>query len=153
VQAPIAPSGETRVFKDKWGDQRVLVKRRGPATQWQLQRERVTPVLALNRVIGRLIGLKIREVRQAKGLSLSQLCIRAGLSSANPKNRMREIEMGERQEGVRLGTLYAIASALGCSPGSLLPDVKTVMEEAGVTLETQTIAALSVPGEEQLRGF
>lgn len=140
----MAPSGKTAVFVDAAGDERVLVKRKGPRTHWQVQNKRTTPALALNRAVAKLIGLRIRQLRLDQGLTLASLCERAGLVSANPKARMREIEVGERREGMRLGTLYALAAALGVSPGSLLPKTEAVLAEAGVTMETQTTTALRV---------
>lgn len=105
-------------FTDRFGDERV-VRRNG--TGYHLKRDRITPVQAISQNISLMIGARIREVREAKGMTLAELCIAAGLSSATPKNRMWEIENSPRREGVTLGTVYAIAIALGVEVAELIP--------------------------------
>lgn len=117
-------------FVDRYGERRSIRRRKGKGLS--VERVRVTPVHALNRAAGVLMGARIRAARERAGLTLEQLCVRAGLIAANPKQRMYEIERGHRQEGVRLGTLYALALALDAPVGDLLPTPEEVQREAGV---------------------
>lgn len=52
----------------------------------------------------------IRAIRDALGMSTSELGRRAGLS----KGRISQIEQGERERSLTLGTLERIADALDC---------------------------------------
>jgi DNA-binding Xre family transcriptional regulator len=123
-------------FEDQYGDVRVIHRKKG--SRLSVKRLGDTPVHALNRAAAVLIGYKIREVRTRKSMSLADLCIKAGLASATPKQRMHEIEVGKRQEGMRLGTLFAIALALEVDVSSLLPRSAEVAEKAGVVPDTTT---------------
>lgn len=131
---------EARVV-DQFGDERVVHRTKG--NRLSVKREGNTPAHALNRAVAVALGQRIRQAREAAGMSLSDLCIRAGLASATPKQRMYEIERGHRREGMRLGTLYAIAIALGLSPADLLPSPGEVSVAAGVRLTAapQTLKA------------
>lgn len=130
------PSGEVRRghvlvdFVDQYGERRTIHRLKGRALA--VKRAGNTPALAINRIVGAMIGKKIREHRLAAGYSMADLCVRAGLVAARPKHRMYEIEKGHRQEGIRLGTLYAIAAALGVEPGELLPDMGEVLAAAKI---------------------
>jgi len=53
-----------------------------------------------------------------------------------PKEYMWSIENAVRDNGVRIGTLFAIARALGCEVGDLLPNVSDVSQSAAVFDET-----------------
>src|SRR3990167_9862240 len=101
----------------------------------QLQRIRSTVPIALNRVVGPLIGKRIQQARRAKRMSLADLCERAGIVAAEPKARMWEIENSIRKEGLRLGTLYAIALALAVDVATLLRSAQEIADAAGVTFE------------------
>lgn len=116
-------------YVDKYGDTRVIHKGRHGLRK---KRTRSTPAMALNNVIGELIGEKIRDARIARGMSMEELCVRSGLSTATPKSRMWEIEKGVRPGSIKLGTLYAIALALDMDPAELLPSMDEVSECAGV---------------------
>ena len=117
-------------FVDKRGEQREIHRPQGQGLK--VKRLESTPALVLNQHIAGFIGAKIREHREAKGWTLAHLCLAAGLSSGNPKVRMWEIENAQRRKGVRLGTLYAISSALGIEARELLPTVQEVFELADV---------------------
>jgi DNA-binding XRE family transcriptional regulator len=127
-------------FTDKYGRERTIHKKADGGLA--VKRLRQTPALALNQVAGRLVGNRIREARCAAGLTMEELCVKAGLSSATPKQRMWEIEKGTRKEGVRLGTLYAIAAALGIEAQTLLPTTEELLQAAGVS--SVTVTTLSV---------
>ena len=133
-------NGEVRAqFVDRYGEEREIHATRQGLT---VKRRRSTVVLTLNPVVSVLVGRLITAERQRQGLTLAQLSIRAGIVSPTPKSRMWEIEKGVRREGVRFGTLYAVAAALGVEPTTLLPTTKEVFEEAGI--EVTTIDALKV---------
>ena len=118
-------------FEDKYGDKRTIHRVSGSVLR--VANTRKTPALALNRAVAPLIGEKIRRLREERGMTLEELCVKAGLASVYPKMRMWEIEKGTRKgHGIRFGTLYAIAHALDVSPNCLLPSAKTVFEQAGV---------------------
>jgi lambda repressor-like predicted transcriptional regulator len=116
-------------YIDRYGETREIHHTRHGL---KVKRNSVTPVLNLNAHVGRLTGEKIRAEREAQGMTLAQLCVAAGLSSATPKARMWEIEQGVRKEGLRFGTLFAIAFALGVEPCQLLPSVAEAAAAAGV---------------------
>jgi transcriptional regulator with XRE-family HTH domain len=61
------------------------------------------------------IGEKVRELRQARGLSQEQLAVKAGLYSRT----IRRIEQGE---DFTFGSLTAIATALDTTTGELLAE-------------------------------
>ena len=87
-------------FTDQYGDKRIVHKTKG--SRLSLKRMGSTVPHVLNRLVAERIGLRIRSVREARGLSMAQLCIRAGLASATPKQRMYEIEKGVRREAARM---------------------------------------------------
>ena len=114
-------------FVDDYGRERVI---HAGKNGLKLQRLRVTPVLALNQAIGQMVGQRVKAWRQKRQMSQTELCFRAGIVSATPKQRMYEIESGSRKEGIRLGTLYALANALDLKVEALLPTVQEALEGA-----------------------
>ncbi len=112
------------IFTDKYGEQRVIHK---APNGWQAKREKLTPALLLNRSIAGLIGRRVRALRRSRSMTLAELCLAAGLVSATPKSRMWEIENAVRPDGIRLGTLYALAIALGVEATELLAPVADVL--------------------------
>lgn len=119
-------------YIDQYGDQRTIHRHKAARTI-HVKHQRVTPVMAMNKVIGPEIGNRIREARIAAGMTLEELCLRAGLiANAAPKARMWEIENCIRQQSMKFGTLYAIARALGKPVESFLPTVEEVVELADV---------------------
>ena len=123
-------------FVDKFGTTRQL--RRIGQRRIALAKNTDTVSHKLNRVAAKMIGAKIRDKRLAAGLTLEELCTRAGLVAAIPKSRMWEIENSIRREGVRTGTLFALAKALNCEVVDFIPTVAEVCELAGVAI-TQTV--------------
>lgn len=118
-------------FEDKYGDKRTIHRANGGVLR--VANKRQTPVLALNRAAAPLIGENIRRLREQRGMTLEELCIKAGLASVYPKARMWEIEKGTRKgHGIRMGTLFALAYALEVSPCALLPSSEKVFSQAGV---------------------
>ena len=128
-------------FQDHFGEERRIY-RESARSALKVAKNTDTVSHKMNRVAAVLIGARIKERRVAAGLTLEALCERAGLKAANPKQLMWEIENAIRQEGMRMGTLYAIAHVLECEPGELLPPVQEVASHAGITVRVQP--ALSV---------
>lgn len=126
-------------FENSFGEEKTLRKteRRG----WQVQQD-IGPIGAMGRSTGRLIGEKIRKIRTEKGMTMRELGIQVlpGYSDYAIKVRIQEIETASKYRkdgqtyGIRIGTLYAIAFALGVTPSSLLPSMEEVMKESGVKL-------------------
>ena len=131
---PLEPEEIAR-FIDRYGDERVVRRSKNGLA---LKRKQTTPVHALNRAAAILIAERIKEARLHAGFTLEELCLRAGLATVGPKHRMCEIEQGVRAgkasttNGIRLGTLYALAIALEIEPNDLLPTKEEVMAKAGI---------------------
>jgi transcriptional regulator with XRE-family HTH domain len=62
------------------------------------------------------LGMRLRRLRGERGCSLSELARRSGIG----KGTISELENDRR--GARLGTLFALTTALGAPLGALLPD-------------------------------
>lgn len=135
------PKQIVTTFEDRFGDVRRIY-RESPRSALKLAKLSDTVSHKMNRVCAVLIGQRIKEKRVAAFMTLEALCLRAGLKAANPKTRMWEIENSIREEGLRMGTLFALAHALGCEAIDLLPTVAEVAEMAGV--EVKATPALSV---------
>lgn len=74
--------------------------------------------------LARATGARLRELRQARGLSVAQLALLSGLG----KGTLSELETGRRNP--TLETLYAVTTALGVSLSAALPPGET--EQPGV---------------------
>lgn len=111
---------KTAVFQNQYGENEELRRTRWG---WRMKRQTTTPAIEMNRVIAKLMGQKIREMREDRGLTMKQLGISAGMTG-NPKQRVWAIENATRGEGIRLGTLFAIAMVLDCEVSDLLPSVE-----------------------------
>lgn len=131
-------------IKDKFGEDRRVVQR---GSRIRIALNDLTPVLKMNRGVSKLLGDRIKNARKAAGLNLEQCAIRAGMTSGWPKNRMYEIETAARGQGMRLGTLYAIAAALSVEVTDLMPSVAEVLELSGVEVGTPRVIALSSAGQ------
>jgi transcriptional regulator with XRE-family HTH domain len=130
-------------FEDRYGDTRVIHRDQRGALK--LANNSSTVALTLNRAAAKLVGQRIRNARIAAGLTLEQLCTRAGLVSGTPKSRMWEIENAIRESGLRIGTLYALAEALNLPAYALLPSNEDVLTLAGVS-EIKPEPRLAVAG-------
>jgi len=132
--------GIVATYTDRYGDERKI--HRSKNGRLAVKNESSTVALTLNRTVGKLIGGRIRDRRIAAGLTLEELCVRSGLVSVSPKSRMWEIENSIRSEGVRLGTLYAIATALECEVAELMPPLEEVLCAAKVVNVNETRLAV-----------
>lgn len=126
----MAKVDEVARFEDKYGDERIIHKTRHGL---QVKREVLTPALRMNQSVSAMIGARIRKVRLERGWKLEELALRAGMGSGNPKDRIWAIENATRQQGMRMGTVYAIAYALGVEATALMPSVREVAEAAEVS--------------------
>lgn len=109
-------------FADRYGEERKI--RRTQGRKLHVMNEANTPSRQMSKVASKLIGIRIRELRQAAGLTLLALIDRAGLTGG--RQRMWEIENALRGQGAKLGTIYALAWALGCEVAEILPSVSDV---------------------------
>ena len=134
------PKNPVASYTDEYGEERVIHAPKGKALRRYKNSD--TPVQRMNRAVAILLGKRVRERRLALGLTMQQVCERAGFASKSPKQFMHHIEVAMRAEGVRLGTLYALTAALECEAGDLLPSRAEAMALAGVHAEAvSTIVA------------
>lgn len=116
-------------FENKYGEQKKIhITRSG----LRVKRDSSTIPLLLNKKIGNLVGAKIRTKRLALGWTLEEVGKRAGISGSPIKNRMWMIENDQAKQGLRFGTLYAIAMAFECPITDLLPTLEEATEAAGI---------------------
>lgn len=116
-------------FVNQYGEEKKI--RKDGRGRWAIARERSTPIIVLTNLLGPLVGARIRAARNKRKLTQTELGERAGLVAFPVKHRIHDIEAGTRG-GVRLGTLYALAMAMGVKPQDLLPSVEEVVNAAGV---------------------
>lgn len=136
------PKNVVATFLDQYGETRVIHRSQGSGNKGlRVMKNGSTPVELLNRAAARLLGRAIKARRQSLGLSLEDLGVKAGLKSGNHKQYVWSIENAMRDKGVRLGTLYAIAAALDCEPGDLMPSGEEVRRVARVASKTITALA------------
>lgn len=95
----------------------------------RIRRNQEVVALRMSKEISKIVGARIRAERKQQGMQLAVLARRAGLTPT--KQRMREIEQGSRS-GMRIGTIYALAWALGVNPLDLLPNMEEVMKQSAV---------------------
>lgn len=89
-----------------------------------------------------VIGDRLREVRNARGLSLRALAARLGVSAS----LISQVETGRARPSVR--TLYAIAAELGMSLDELLfRDARSADEEASAPAEPDAIPEMRLPAD------
>ncbi len=119
-------------FIDQYGEKRIIHKQRN--SRLSVARDGETVVHALNRSAAVLTAQNIRCARLAAGLTLRGLCVKAGMTVALTKQRMSEIENAGRGRytSIRMGTLHALAAALGMDAKDLLPSTDEVMRHAHV---------------------
>lgn len=127
---PVNPVAE---FVDNYGETRVIHRKRG--RRLSVFNGGDTPVLRMNRAAAILSGGLIKQKRIERGLTARELCLRAGFVDVNPKQRIYALENATREQGVRLGTLYALAHALECDVSDLLPSLPDVLKLAGVRVQ------------------
>lgn len=148
----IVSRGFTQIaFEDQYGEKRTIYRQKGNALRIKKKSDTVSHIL--NRAAAELTGDRIKARRIASGLTLDGLLQKAGLAAGPGQGKMRmwEIENaarnhsnpGRQSQGVRIGTLYALAIALECEPSALLPSAKEVAERAGVALIVPNSVRLS----------
>lgn len=127
-------------YMDKYGEQREIHKNRG--NRLSVKRQSSTVPAMLGPPAGKLLGERINAARLKAGLSLERLAFLAGL--AGGKSAMWQIESkAAAQEGVRFGTLYALAWALKIEATELLPRNGEVLGLSG--LVTRRVERLEGP--------
>lgn len=129
-------------YVDKYGDTRTIHK---TPNGLRVKNKRKTPVLAMNPVVSEMVGERVRELRLERGLSLEQLATLAGMGTGHPKERMWQIENATRGAGVRMGTLYALAMALGVEATDLLPSTERVRKMADLCEVEMPVVKLRQP--------
>jgi lambda repressor-like predicted transcriptional regulator len=112
---------------DQYGDERIIYRQKGQR-DLRIKKTSQTRTLVYNRIASTITASKIKAARILSGMTLAELCEKAGLVSSTPKSRMWEIENNMRREGLRIGTVICLAEALGMQPSDLLPTVEEVRE-------------------------
>lgn len=120
---PINPIAQ---FVDTYGETQIIHRPR--RNRIRVFKGGDTPALRMNRACSILIGNRIRTKRTEMGLSMAQLCVRAGLSNVSPKQYIWSLENATRLNSCKHGTLYALAHALKCEICDLMPTVAEVIE-------------------------
>mgnify|MGYP002799392730 CR=1 FL=1 len=82
------------------------------------------------------VGGRIREKREAAGLTQEQLAERAGISG----NAISRCETAENE--MRISTLFKIADGLGISPDELMPERFAENDETAEDFETDEITEI-----------
>jgi transcriptional regulator with XRE-family HTH domain len=88
-----------------------------------------------------VIGDRLREVRNARGLSLRGLAARLGVSAS----LISQVETGRAQPSVR--TLYAIAAELGISLDELLFTDAASIDDPGEPTEPGAVPEIRLPAD------
>lgn len=134
------PKNVVATFVDQYGDTQIIHRPKG--RRLSVFKGGDTPALRMNRAAAILIGQRIKAARLEAGLSQKQLCLRAGLANVNPKQYIHGIEAATRTAGCRMGTIYALAHAMGVEATDLLPTMNEVMMLAKVrATNIKTLAA------------
>lgn len=144
--------GKEITFVNEFGEKQALHWSRNNNKFVVKQEPRTIPRL-ITMAINQLIGQKIRAARQAAGMTGKQVAEKAGIASGRTaKCRMYEIEKGrtyKRTYGIKMGTLYAIAYAIGITPDQLLPDIKDVLKLANIKeVETSHLSINNDPNND-----
>ncbi|MER6142498.1 XRE family transcriptional regulator [Streptomyces sparsogenes] len=85
------------------------------------------------------VGLRLRELREARGLSLSELARRSKIG----KGTLSELESGRRNP--TLETLYALTTALGVPLSTALRDLAIPPEISGHAVDAVLIERFTAP--------
>jgi len=133
---------EIATFENRFGETKVI---RLTRSGLRVQNNQSTAVLELNRRIAGLLAANIKARRVELGMTLEQVCVASGLVSPTPKSRMWEIENNLAGNGLRLGTVYALAIALQTTPDALLPTLDEVMAGGSVQQVSETRLAVVAP--------
>lgn len=123
-------------FEDKYGETRLIHANRHGLC---VKRRTDTPCQILSKAISGYVGERVRELRNARGMTAEELCLRAGLcTGGTAKHRIYEIEKNKRAIGVRFGTVYQLAIALEVEISALLPSVAHIQTITGAKLRVTT---------------
>lgn len=132
ADARFSPRNPVAAFTDEYGDEQIIHRPKG--RRLSVYKGGNTPALLMNRAVAVLLGQNIRRERERCGMTMKELGEKCGLCTGSPKQYIYHIETGFRKEGVRLGTLFVIAEALGVAPQALLPSFAEAADLAGVSL-------------------
>lgn len=124
------PRNVIATYTDDFGEERTVHRPKGGGLR--VAKNSDTPVARMNRAAAILIGQRIRARRLGLQMTMQELGERAGLKNANQKSYVNALEKATRQEGMRLGTLFALASALRCEVADLMPSTAEVLSAGGV---------------------
>lgn len=124
-EAFIRRGATVAIVKDQYGDERTIYRQKG-MKDLRIKNTRSTKGLELNRIASQLMAERVRELRLERKMTMAELGEKAGLVGT-PKNRIYEIEKNTRKDGIRFGTLYALAHALGADVDDIMPSVQTVL--------------------------
>lgn len=120
-------------FIDKVGEQREIIVGHNRRLRVKNHQDSLTNLLAT--ATARLIGQRIRLARQAVSMSASGLAQRIGVEGGNPKNQICNLEKQFRNHGIKTGTIYAVALAVGIEPHELLPSLREVLQNVEDALD------------------
>jgi DNA-binding Xre family transcriptional regulator len=124
------PKNVVATYVDEYGEERAIHAPKGRRLSRATNSD--TVVARMNRAAAILIGQRIRARRLEMGLTMKELGDRAGLKNANQKAYVNALEKSSRKEGMRFGTIFALATALHCEVADLLPTTAEVLAGAGV---------------------
>lgn len=136
----VGPQNPVADFVDEYGENQTIHRKKG--RRLSVYRKNETPVHLMNRAAAVLFGQNVRAQRTKLGMTMKDVALKAGLCTSSPKQYIHKLESGFRAEGVRMGSLFALAYALECEPSDLLPSHAAVVALAGV--KPSDISPLSV---------
>jgi hypothetical protein len=127
-------------YEDKYGERKIIWLTRGGL---RVKRNSSTLILELNPVVGKILSENLKKRRLQLGLTLKEAALRCGIVAGDPKSRMWEIENNLAKQGIRFGTLYALALGFETEVSKLLPTVNQVLRASNISRTEQTILKIS----------
>jgi hypothetical protein len=120
-------------FIDPVGEERQIVIGHNRRLRVKNEQDSLTAIMATS--ASRLIGQKIRWVRQSVPMTAEELGEGIGMNGGTPKNQICNIEKQFRRHGMKTGTIYAIVCALNLrlplshqiQPSNLIPTTREVL--------------------------
>lgn len=112
---------------DQYGDERIIYRQRG-MRDLRIKNTKSTFALVCNRIAADFISKEISRLRKESGMTMEQFAEKAQIKGG--KQRVYEIESNARKDGLRMGTLFAVANALGVDAKDLMPDQADVISAA-----------------------
>ena len=113
---------------DKYGDVRIVHRRANG--RLAVKRQGQTVSLNLNRTIAYAVSNNIRRLRKKAGLTYAELASRAGMPGG--KQQAYHMENPTIRGSVKLGTVYAVAIALGVKLSDILPRPTDVLDKSDI---------------------